>query len=152
MCTDALQILAASWNGLGLDERALAAHASVASESQGIDDVRGFIVSRLEEHRAWAASLPNSPRALVVKRGGAFGKRWVDVSWSPPKYSPTALGVVAYALEYRSEGETWRRIYLDRTMRKTRLNNLPLGNYQIRLRSFGWQGVSLPVSSRVIVR
>ena len=152
MCTDALQILAASWKKLKLEEIALAAHASVASESQGIDDVQGFIVSRLEEHKAWAASLPNSPRALVVKRGGIFGKRWVDVSWSPADYSPTALDVIAYALEYRSKEGNWKRIYLDRTKRNTRLHNLPWGNYQVRLRAFGWQGVSLPVSSRVIVR
>lgn len=152
MCTDALQILAARWEGLGLDEQALAAYASVASESQGIDDVRGFIVSRLQEHKAWAESLPNSPRSLVVKRGGPQGKRWVDVSWRPAVYSPTALGVIAYALEYRSEGGHWRRIYLGRTERKMRLSNLPLGNYEVRLRAVGWQGVSLPVTSRVIVR
>ena len=150
LCTDALQLVAARWEGLDLDARALAAQASVAAESQGIDDVRWFIVARLEEHRAWAASLPRPPSGLSARVTGPAANPRIEVSWRTPVSGVSAAAPVrGYALEYRKDGGAWRRVSLGRTERRANLRNLPGGSYDVRVRAVGRHGDSLPVTARV---
>lgn len=152
MYTDALHAVAARWEGFGLAGRAEAAHALVAGESQGIDDVRWFIWARLEEHRAWAATLPAAPTGVRVVQSGSPRQLRQELTWDRPRAARGEPAVLGHAVEYRAEGGAWRRLELNRAAKSVKLDNLPPGSYTVRVRAIGRQGDSLPVTSTITVR
>lgn len=152
MYTDALHAVAARWEGLGLAARAEAAHAVVAGESQGIHDVLWFIWARLEEHRAWAATLPRVPTGVVVTQAGPSGRRRIEVAWDRPRPARGEPAILGHAVEYRAEGSTWRRIELNEGAKSAKLENLPPGSYTLRVRAVGREADSLPATSTFTLR
>lgn len=151
--TDALHAVADRWEALGLDERAQAAHALVAAESLGIDDVRWFILARLEEHRVWAATLPKAPSRILVTQKNYSRRRCMEVSWGRPGPSQSGSpAVLGHAVEYRAEGSVWRRVTMDSRDRSLELANLPPGSYTVRVRAVGRQGDSLPATATITLR
>lgn len=147
MYTDALQLTALKWVELNLPARADAAYASVAAESWGVDGVKWFIQTRLEEHRAWAAKLPPSPTHFVVKQSGKGQNRRVELSWRRPRKGD----VRTFVVEYRTETTPWVRMTDIGDDESASLPRLTAGTYTVRVRSCNRFGDSLPVTATVTV-
>lgn len=148
MYVDALQAVADKWVELQLDQRADAAHAMVAGESDGVWDVKNFIAYRLEEHRAWMATLPRPPGAVSVRRKAARGGARYVVSWTPPlrssgKKAPQ-VELKGFAVEYRSASGPWARLTVAKNSSSFALPELAPGTYFVRVRGMGSVGDSLP--------
>jgi len=157
---DALHAVADQWLAFGLEDLADQALLSVAGESAGADDVKGFIRARLDEHLAWAATLPAAPSGFSARLEGNRRNRRVALSWQKPVPTDGAPEVLGYAVEYRREAlpqpGIWTRLgdadFDDDATRITvTLPKLKSGTYTVRVRAVGHVGDSLPASRTVVV-